>query len=123
VMDEVRIAGRHAFACDLQLAPAAIEIEGRVAWIESPGCEWRLAVCVVSPADVNLAASTGWSSAGYGSRSPAPVLHVGGEFDDRLSLACVLVPYRSPGRMSAEDLSGIAERMVAECRRGAAEPA
>jgi len=124
VMDEVRIAGRHAFACDLQLAPAAIEIEGRVAWIEAPGSEWRLAVCVVSPAGgVNLAASTGWSSAGYGSRSPALVLHVGGEFDDRLSLACVLVPYRSPGRMSAEDLSGIAERMVAECRRGAAEPA
>jgi hypothetical protein len=120
VMDEVRSAGRHAFACDLQLSPAVIEIEGRIAWIESPDCEWRLAVCVVSPASgVILAASTGWSSAGYGSRSRAPVLHVGGEFDDRLSLACALVPYRSPGRMSAADLSAIAERMVAECGRGA----
>ena len=124
VMDEVGIAGHHAFACDLHLAPAAIEIEGRVAWVESPGSEWRLAVCVVSPAGrVNLAASTGWSSAGYGSRNPVPVLSVGGEFDDRLSLACVLVPYRGPGRMPAEDLSDIAERMVAGCRREGGVPA
>ena len=121
VMDEVAMAGHHAFACALHLTPAAIEIDGRIAWIESPGSEWSLAVCVASPAGgVNLAASTGWSSAGYGSRSPAPVLHVGGEFDDRLSLALALVPYRGPGRMSAQDVSGIAERMVAECRRGAA---
>lgn len=70
VMDEVRVAGRHAFACDLQLAPAAIEIDGRVAWLESPDCEWRQAVCVVSPASgVNLAAFTGWSSAGESPRA------------------------------------------------------
>jgi hypothetical protein len=123
VMDEVRSAGRHVFSCDLQLVPAAIKIEGRVAWIESPGSEWRLAVCVVSSASgVNLAASTGWSSGGYGSRSPAPVLHVGGEFDDRVSLACVLVPDRGPGRLSAEELSGIGERMIADCRRAAWPP-
>lgn len=124
VMDEVGSAGRHAFAWDLQLAPAAIEIDGRIAWIESPDCEWRLAVCVVSPAGgVNLAASTGWSSAGYGSRSPTPVLHVGGEFDNQLSLACALVPYRGPGRMPAADLSAITDGMVAECRRGGGVPA
>jgi hypothetical protein len=118
VMDEVRAAGRHTLACNLHLAHAVIEIDGRVAWIESPGSEWRLAVCVVSSAArVDLAASTGWISAGYGSRSPTPVLSVGGEFDDRLSLACVLVPYRSPGRMSAEDVSGMAERLVARCCR------
>ena len=70
VMDEVGGAGRHAFACDLQLVPAASEIEGRVAWIESPGYEWRLAVCVVPPASgMNLVASAGWSSAGESPRA------------------------------------------------------
>jgi hypothetical protein len=48
VMDEVRRAGRRVFACDLQLAPAAIEIEGRVARLESPGREWCPAVCGVA---------------------------------------------------------------------------
>jgi hypothetical protein len=118
VMDEVEFAGRHAFACDLTLAPAAVEIEERVAWIEPPGSEWGLAMCVVSPtAGVGLAASTGWSSTGYGSRTPAPVLYVRGEFDDRLSLACLLMPYRVPGRLPAGELSATADRMVADCRR------
>jgi hypothetical protein len=118
VMDEAAAAGRHTFALGLPLAPAAVEIAGRVAWIDAPGCEWGLAVCVWSPAGgVSLSASTGWSSAGYGSRSPAPVLNAAGEFDDRLSLACLLAPYRSHERPPAGDLSAVAERMVADCRR------
>ncbi len=118
VTDEAACAGRHAFACDLHLAPAAIEIEGHVAWIEQPGSEWRLAVCVLPPAGgVDLAVSAGWISPGYGTRTPGPVLHIGGEFEDRLSLACVLVPYRGPGRMPAGELHGIADRMIVNRRR------
>jgi hypothetical protein len=121
VTDEVRNAGHHAFSCDLHLAPAAIEVEGRFAWIESPGSDCSLAVCVISDADsVRLEASTGWSSASYGSRAPAPVLSIRGEFDGHLDLACLLVPHRGPGRASAEDLAGVAERLVAECKRAEA---
>ena len=117
VMDDVRCAGRHAFTCDLHFAPATIEIEGQVAWIESAGSEWGLAVCVVSPAaGIGVAASTGWTSAGYGSRVPAPVLNIAGEFDEQLRLSCLLVPYRGPGRPAAGELPGIAERMIEDCR-------
>jgi glycosyltransferase involved in cell wall biosynthesis len=118
VLDDVRMAGRHAFHFDLHLAPATIRIEGGIAWIEAPGSEWGVGVSVASPAaSVRLSASTGWSSPSYGSRRESPVLNIEGEFDDSLQLAVVLVPYRVAARTPPGELSGIAERMVAACRR------
>jgi hypothetical protein len=114
VVDEATCAGPHRFACHWTLDAATIAVEDRVAWIESPGSEWHLAVCVAAPTrGVLLATATGALSRSYGRRAPAPVLEVRGEFIEALRLALAFVPCRGP-RVPADELHAIAEGMLAE---------
>lgn len=120
VTDEVVGAGPHVFACGLPLAAAEIEIAGRIARIGRTEADGRLAVCVVTDGcDVELTAASGWISPGYGVRRRAPVLEVAGGFDGRMRLSLLLVPERGPGSMPAEELAGLAGRMIERCRREA----
>jgi uncharacterized heparinase superfamily protein len=114
VRDEAACAGRHAFACDLLLDAATVTVEDRVAWIESPGSEWHLALCVASPAaGVRLAVGAGFVSRSYGRQAPVPVLEIRGEFDDALQLAMAFLPCRGT-RTPANELRAIADALLAE---------
>ncbi len=116
VYDEAESIGRHKFAAHFHFTTSQIEIEGKIARIAPPASEWQLAVWVSpSVGDASLTTSAGWISASYGSRTPASVLTVSGEFSDRLAVGCLLVPYRCSERLLPEELSVMGQQIVAKC--------
>lgn len=123
VMDEATGAGRHAFACRLPLAAAAVEVAGLVARVRGAGAGERLAVCVAPEGcEAELAAAPGPTSPGYGIVRMAPALEITGSFEGRMRLSILLVPEAGPRSLSAEELADLAARMGELCRREAGDP-
>jgi uncharacterized heparinase superfamily protein len=119
VMDEAAAAGRHAFACALPLAAAAVEVEGLLARVAGPAGE-RLAVRVTpEECRATLEAASGWTSPGYGTCRAAPVLGIAGEFEGRMRLSILFLPERDGGPVPAEEAARLGERLARLCQREA----